>query len=187
MGFFKSLGRIVSGKGAYEPGDFKSSGQQAPTQPTGQFPDGQPNGFPQDFPGQAPQAPGAPQPVQQQGPKVIPVVRIHRVESQVNGQRLDVYGDIKNESPVPVVLDKIIIQGMRRELDRALRPGESHQCLVYSGAPLRSLPNGYADVQFRTENSDYFSARHQIRVQQLPDRTYKITEFLLTMPINDMH
>jgi len=80
-----------------------------------------------------------------------------------------------------------MLLGATRQLDRTLNPGESHQFLLYSGALLTALPNGYADVQYRTMSSDYFSARHQIRAHELSDHTYQITEFLLQMPINDMH
>jgi hypothetical protein len=171
MGFLKSFGRILSGKPAYEPGDFTQADQPQQTQ----LPDGQPV------------APGSPAPSPpSQGPKVVPVVRITRVECPVNGSRMDIYGDIRNESSVPVTLDKVLLQGDRRELDRRLNPGEAHQCLLYSGPLLQNIPNGYADVQFFTADSDYFSARHQIRVQQQPDKTFRITEFLLTMPIHDM-
>jgi hypothetical protein len=86
MGFLKSFGRILSGKPAYEPGDFTQADQPQQTQ----LPDGQPV------------APGSPAPSPpSQGPKVVPVVRITRVECPVNGSRMDIYGDIRNESSVP--------------------------------------------------------------------------------------
>jgi hypothetical protein len=170
MGFFEGFKRVLQGKPVYTPEDVE---QQQGTVPQN---DEQP------LPGVA--APVQPLPV---GPKLIPIVRIGRVEPRVSGQRLDVYADLHNESTEQIFLDKIMLLGVTHQLDRQLSSGESHQFLIYSGPLLVSPPAGYAEIHYRKQaDGDYFACYHQIRVRQEADGTYTITEFLLQGPIKDI-
>src|SRR4051794_36648888 len=117
MGFFS---RFLKGEPIYQPGDIDPRPDVRPQEPQ------------QGQPAPTQQSATAPEPAPA-GHEETPIVRIGRVESSLNGQRLDVYAVIKNESSQPVLLDKIHMFGAKRELDRHLRPGESHQCLIYSG------------------------------------------------------
>jgi len=163
MGFLSGLGKVLKGEPVFDPNQQPADGTQPAPAPIA--------GMSQVVP---------------QMQKVIPVVMIGRIECPVNGQNMDVYGDIHNGSSVPVMLDRVSLLGAVHQLDTTLKPGESRQFLLYRGATLRSQPSGYAEVQYRTEAGDYFSARHTIRVHQGPEG-FIVHELELTMPIHDMH
>lgn len=127
------------------------------------------------------------QPAAQAGGKVIPVVRIRRVECPTEGANMDVYIDIRNESSVRVYVDKIHLLGTARELDANLRPGEVKQFHVYRGPRPQDGNPTEAEVQYRTDSDDYFAARHEVQYHQEPDGMYRVWEFRLITPIKDMH
>lgn len=163
MGFFRSLGKMLTGKPVYSPQD-----QNTPQQ-------GQPG---IDHPVTQPGQPAA---------KVIPVVRMGRIENQVDGPRLAIYTDIRNDSAVPIFLDHVILCGTLQQLDTQLRAGEVRQLLVYSGPLLQNQPSGYVEVHYRTaETADYFVDYHEIHSHQEEDRGFIITELLLRGPVKDL-
>lgn len=175
MGFWSALGNIARGKPVFGPESGQapsSSGQQAPSSSGEQVP------------GTQPVQPGE----QKQGNKIVPIVRMHRVECHNNGPRMDVYVDIKNESPVQVLLDLVRVVGSVRQLDTVLQPGQLKQFLVYSGPRLREAqPSGYTEVQYRNMENDYFVAQHHMRTKPEPDGTFSLYEFELISPIKDIH
>jgi hypothetical protein len=179
MGLF---GRFLKGEPIYQPGDIdgrQDIRQQDPqqTQPTSQ----------PDQPAQAQNqnATPAPAPVSHEE---TPIVRIGRVECNLNGQRFDVYAVIKNESRQPVLLDKIHMFGAKRELDRHLRSGESHQCLIYSGPQLVHEDHDYAEVFYRDDSGgQYFAAKHEVRYRRQSDNSIIVTECLLRGPVHHVH
>ena len=175
MGFFRAFGRVLTGKPVFEPGQSQAGEFKAPE-------------LAELRARQAGVAPGPAAPNQTaQQRRTLPIVRIGRVENHVSGSRLDVYADIRNESPEPVFLDRIALLGSARELDTQLRPGELRQFLVYSGPLLRNQPGGYADMQYRTAvDGDYFSNRHEIRSRLQGANGYFITECLLRGPVRDI-
>lgn len=121
----------------------------------------------------------------QLGGKVVPTVRLTRVECPLHQGQMNVYVDIHNESNVNVYLDKILLLGTKRELDSELRPGQTRQFPVYSGpAPQHSKQND-AEVQYRTDSDDYFAAQHEVRFAQ-QDGGYRVSEFRLITPIKDL-
>lgn len=123
----------------------------------------------------------------QSGGKIVPTVRLTRVECPINGARMDVYVDMHNESAVDVFVDRINLLGTVRQIDSQLRPGESHQFHVYSGALLQNTGYSNAEVQYRTTTGDYFAARHDVRFHQEGDRVFRVSEFRLILPIIDKH
>ncbi len=174
MGFFGSLGKVLSGKPVFEP--KQSQGELKPAELAAL---------------QANQTDTALGPVAQQNQtstrRTPPVVRVGRVENQVSGGRLDVYADIRNESAEPIFLDRILLLGVVRQLDAQLQPGQTQQFVVYSGQLFANEPRGYAEVQYRTAaDGDYFSDRHEIRSRQEGANGYYITECLLRGPVKDV-
>lgn len=132
----------------------------------------------------------SPQPGQQAQPgdKIIPVVSFGRIEVHVDGQRLDVYADARNDSVVPVFIDWVVLCGIKRQLDIQLNAGEVRQLLVYSGQVFANQPSGYAEVQYRTAQAgDYFIDYHEIRSEQEGDIGYRITELLQRGPVKEVH
>jgi hypothetical protein len=119
--------------------------------------------------------------------KVVPVVRITRVESPIQNGRLEVNVDVRNESAVTVRLDKIQLLGTTHDLDYDLRPGEVREVPVYSGPPVRDESNHYAEIQYRTESGDYFAAQHEVRYRREGDGLLHISECRLVTPIKDIY
>lgn len=155
------MGRILAGKPVYTPEDIarqQGTDYQPPVQPVAA-------------------APGVPQHV---GPKVIPQIHCGRIESLHNGNRLDIYVDLQNMSNEPVFIDKLAVLGQHREVDRELRPGERHQVLIYSGAPLTGAPQGYLELQYRKQaDGDYFKSFYQIHFEK-DVHGFEITDFRQT-------
>lgn len=166
MGFFDALGKIIQGKPVFEPTDGAAQNGQNPQTAV---------------PAQ-PQA-GTPTP---QGPKTIPVVQIRRVECIDDGPRMELHVDIHNDSREDVMLDKILLLGTVRELDTTLRPGEARQFMVYKGNRTQNEPRGYAEVQYRKTDGDYFSALHVLRGRKESDGYWDVIEFRLQLPIKDL-
>jgi hypothetical protein len=176
MGFFS---RFLKGEPIYQPGDMNDRKDIRPQDPLpGQTVPGRPLAqTPTPAPDPAPS-----------GHEEPPIVRIGRVECSLNGQRLEVYAVIKNESAQPVLLDKIHMFGAKRELDRHLRPGESHQCLIYSGPQLNHEDADYAEVLYRDDTGgQYFAARHEVRYRHESDGTLLVSECLLRGPLHHIH
>lgn len=119
--------------------------------------------------------------------KVVPTVRLTRVECPIEGARMDVYVDMHNESAVDVFVDRMNLLGTVRQIDSQLRPGQSHQFHVYSGPLLQNTSYNSAEVQYRTTTGDYFAARHDVRFHQEGDRVFRVSEFRLILPIIDKH
>ncbi len=163
MGFFRALGNIVQGKPVFESADGAGQATQNPQAQT------------QPQAGQA-----------SQGPKTIPVVQIRRVECVDKGPQMELQVDIRNDSREDVLLDKIRLLGTVRELDTTLRPGETRQFTVYKGNRTPDEPRGYAEVQYRKMDGDYFSAIHQVRGRKESDGYWDVTEFRLQLPIKDL-
>lgn len=106
------------------------------------------------------------------GPKVIPRVVIEHVESHVNGHHMDCRGVIRNESNAQVFLDKVRLLGTSRELDSAMRPGESREFLLYTGS-IPQQGNMYAcELQYRDATGDYFTGLHNLQFARQSDGTY---------------
>jgi hypothetical protein len=143
---------------------------------------GKPIYGPEDVQPQAGSEPSA-----QPSGKVVPTLRMTRVECPVEGTRMDVYVNIHNESTVEVFVDRMKLLGTVRQIDSQLRPGEARQFHVYSGSVLQNADHNDAEVQYRTTTGDYFAARHNVRFQQEGDHTYRVSEFHLVLPIVDMH
>ena len=161
MGFFGAMGRIIAGKPVYTPEDIPGE---------------------QSVASQAmPQSPAA-----SAGPKMIPQIHLGRVESHLQGGRLDMYGDMENPSTELVFIDKLALLGQHREVDRELRPGERHQVLLYSSAPIVAAPQGYLELQYRKQaDGDYFKAFYQIRFERT-QHGFEITEFRQAGTVKDI-
>lgn len=166
MGFFGAMGKILAGKPVYTPEDIaqqQGAASQSLAPPTSSV-----------------------MPPQSTGPKVIPQLHCGRVESRVEGNRLDIYLDLENASNDEVFVDRLAVLGQHRQVDRELRPGERHQILVYSGGPLTAAPQGYLEVQYRKQvDGDYFKSFYQIRFERHA-HGFEVTEFHPAGPVKDI-
>jgi hypothetical protein len=162
MGFFGALGKILAGKPVYGPENTTTT---AP------------------LPGQAVRQSTTPATPMQ---KVIPVVRVTRAESHINGNRLEVNLEIRNESPVTIWIDKVYLLGTMRDLNDDLSPGGSHEFQIYSGPVLQNDSQKQAEVQYYTDvTRAYFAARHEVLYRQQADGLH-VDQLRLITPIREL-
>lgn len=119
--------------------------------------------------------------------KVIPVVRITRVESPIQNGRLEVNLDFRNESQMTLRLCKFHFLGHAHEIDYDLKPGEVRELPVYSGAPVQNESDHFAQIEYRTEEGDYFAAQHEVRYRREGDGLLHISDCRLITPIKDIY
>jgi hypothetical protein len=98
---------------------------------------------------------------------------------------MDLNLQIRNESPVTVWLDKVFVLGTRCDLNDDLAAGQSYEFHVYSGPAPQNDGLHDAEVQYRTQAGDYFSARHQVMYDRQGDGLH-VKELRLITPIKDM-
>lgn len=111
------------------------------------------------------------------GDKIVPKILVSRCQSQTKADAMEVWAWIKNESAVPVRLEKVVIIGQSRQLGNFLTPGEQEQVMVYSGPRPRIDSYTKADFHYLQLNTnDYFNAEHQVEYDYQPDGTYLISE-----------
>ncbi len=159
MGFLNELGRLVQGKPMYTPEDVKSEEQQFTATTT---------------PGVNPR-------------NVIPVVSLTEADTRPDGNKVDIYGTVKNESSETLRVKAIHLLGMDRKLDIELSPRESNEVLLFNNVPkLRSQPKGQANLDYVTESGNYLQSRHEIRYERENDGDFIITDFVLRLPIKDI-
>jgi hypothetical protein len=117
--------------------------------------------------------------------KIIPVVRVTRVESPIRGNRLEVNIIVRNESKVPVCISRVHLLGVDREIDDDLAPGAAQEYPIYAGQVLHDDSHRDAEIQYRTEDGDYFAARYDVRYHTEKDGLH-IGELQLLLPIRDI-
>jgi len=116
-------------------------------------------------------------PVSNPGASLRPIkVYVEDTDSRLNGNRMETYCRIKNDSDSVVMLDKIRILGGTTEIDETLKPGDAKQVKVYSGQAPTDDNQHDAELQYRTEAGIYYKARHDVRFK--PDGEYFTIERL---------
>lgn len=166
MGFLNGLGRMLQGKPVFE----------------------DPNQVTQAHDSQAisSQA-GDRTPTDSHGNKIIPEIRIAHCRSRINGSSMTTTAWLTNTSSVEIELDKIIVAGVRTELDRRLTAGSGHEVIVYRGPIMMNDHNQRADLQYKTvPGGDYFLARFDIEYDRQPSGTYMLEDFQPQSTIRDI-
>lgn len=121
------------------------------------------------------------------GNKIIPEAEIIGCETHLRGDNCEVWANIKNHSELEIELDRIMVLGHKKELDRRLLPGDEHEFNVFTGALPRNDNSREAELYYKNvKTGDYFCARHIIEYQYESDGTYMIEEMRLLRPIRDV-
>jgi hypothetical protein len=170
MSFFEGFSRFLQGKPVFEDPNASS----APAAPA---------------PANEPSAIAPQEPTLNKGDRhTFPVVQVEDVKSHINGDHLQVYGEIKNEWSEAIVLDKIRLMNMVRELDYDLQPGQEREFLLYDG-PRPTQQFYEAQLDYKTKNEgDYFQAIHDVGFEYDGNsKTYSVDELRLRRPIRDIY
>lgn len=121
------------------------------------------------------------------GNKQIPVVGVTHVKYNMSGPNMDVWATIHNHSERAIELDKMVMLGLKTELDYPLTPGAQREFRVFRG--LRPTHDSYkkAELYYKdTQSGDYFRADHLVGYKYEADKTYSVQELELLTPINDV-
>lgn len=117
----------------------------------------------------------------------FPVVYIKRATTKFGSTDMQVYARIVNTWHEEVMLDKIYILNVKRELDTFLRAGEEREFLVYSG-PKISQQHHDAQLDYKTRGEgDYFQSVHDVTFTYHSDKTYSINEIRFDPPVRDIY
>lgn len=164
-GFFESLGRMVKGEPVFQPGDDGSRQQESAP---------------------APAAAPVVQPSHRTDGKTVPTVTIVRTECDIDDVYMTISAEVKNQSNEPVYVDKVMILGMKRELDRDMNPGEEHEFLIYQGPRPTGTHQTRAELHYRNKAGDYFASIHFVEFRQLQDGMFVVDEVRFIPPIKDV-
>jgi hypothetical protein len=159
MGFFDTLGRLAKGEQPF----------QNPEEHDGSHSEGQGNHA-----------------QTHSGPKHLPEVAIEEFRVHDDGHHMECEASIKNETDKTIELDKVIMLGVKRELDSFLRPHEEREFVIYSGPRPANNYNDDCYLQYKDETGDYFQANHYVELERLQDNTYKIRRIRFIGPIKDI-
>lgn len=168
MGFYDFMRRMVEGQPVFQDDD-SSINNEAPHEP-------------QPQPGVAKNG------ILKGRQETFPFVEVAHLKPHVDGQRLTVYGHIKNEWHDEILLDKIIIFGVKRELDTFLRAHEERDFLLYDG-PLIRHEEHEAHIDYKTRNEgDYFRSVFRVKyAYNANNQTYTVSEMHLHRPVLDIY
>lgn len=118
----------------------------------------------------------------------FPVVYIKHVTTHVNDDSMEIYGQIVNNWPEEIMLDKVRICGAMREIDDFLRGGQEKEFLVYKGQKLKQQYYE-AQLDYKTKREgDYFESIHNVTfLYHSQDGSYTVNEIRLHLPIRDIY
>jgi len=174
MSFFDAIKRLATGQPVFSAESENESKPEAADQdtpkPAASEPSQQQSGTPRD----------------EQGEKILPVVTVKRVECRLDGDRMQCWGVLQNQSLYKMELDKITLLGSRLELDNYLQPNEEREYLLYSGDRPTDENNHDCDLVYINESGDYFNAEHYVHFTLQSDGTYIINRLEFSPPVRDI-
>ena len=97
---------------------------------------------------------------------IAPEVAISRIEPIISssGKNLELWVTLANHSRSDVEVTDIECLGQQRQLNRFLKPGESHDILMFSGAVPRTDADHDSSITFKDRTTGvYYKASHYIR------------------------
>lgn len=112
------------------------------------------------------------------GHKVHPEVRVTRVKTSRNGDKMTTYAWVQNESPYAVVLKKFYVMGQGETMNYQLQSGRGREVCVYNGVIAHHDGEHDAHLDLHIEqNGDYFQQEFHVEFDRQSDGTYLIEEF----------
>ena len=188
MGFWQTIGRIMQGKTAFEaPQAAQSDEWDDDDSPTDDY--AEERAMKQESAAQntaiAPHESGL---YDARGVKHIPVAAVDRVKCHEKGDQMEVWAILENRSDRSIELDKIVVCGVKQEIDYILSPGAQREMLIYRGLKMTHDSYKKAELFYKdTQTGDYFRADHMIEYHyEAAEKHYTIDELKLLMPIRDV-
>lgn len=163
-GFFESLSRMFKGEPLFQDSDTRSQAARAQ---------------------QPPSATSMPRTNRIDG-KIAPLVVISRVESDIDDEYMTLSGEVANHHNEAVFVDKVLILGERRELDREMQPGDEYEFLMYKGKRPENTSQARAELHYRDKNGDYFASIHYVEFKKLQDDMFIVDDIKFLPPVKDI-
>lgn len=181
--FLERMRRLMNGEPIFRPGEDNDDPQHAQDKDDWDT-------SPQVNTPQPGAQPPAPAPVTA-GPRVMPLVTVERVECHPSGSNMEVTAHIKNHAAGDVMVNKIMLLGRTRELDRELHAGEEFEFVnVYNGPRPNNRNYTHCELQYYFQDTNnennYLSAIHNTEYKQEADGTYTITRLRFIPPVKDI-
>lgn len=125
--------------------------------------------------------------IDDKGYKHIPVAAATNVKSTQNGNHIELWVTITNQSDRDLRLDKMTLLGTRFELNYPLSVGAQRVFRVYSGPQMSNDSYKKAELYYQdVQTNDYFRADHLVDYRYESDGTYDVNDFNLILPIRDV-
>ena len=116
--------------------------------------------------------------VDDEGFKIFPKVYIQNVDFHASGNYAELWVDVLNDSPYQIHIDKIRLLGRTTELDFNLEPGRSRNLLAYKGEAITNKPDSRAELWYKIiDNNDFFMNRHTMIYSVDSEGAYSIERF----------
>ena len=111
------------------------------------------------------------------GHKVVPQIRISKVQAARNGGRMQAYAWIQNDSQLELEITHITTMGQKYTVNQRLSTGQGRQVKVYDG-PIGSKEHEEAYVDYKIiQNGDYFQQEFMVELHRQGDGMYLLEEF----------
>ena len=125
--------------------------------------------------------------VDEHGNKIVPEVSFKHFKSHVDGSRVKTWAWAVNDSPFELELVKTELLGHHQAIHRRLKPGESHEVMVYVGQVISHEHDHHAHLYYKIhENDDLFLAEYTIEFHRESNGTFMIEEFHRTYKPRDI-
>jgi len=116
----------------------------------------------------------------------VPVMRITKLDCHIDGQKMDIYAFIHNESAEDVCVAKAILLERNREVNDWVSPGDTKQFHIYSDNAPQDANNHEIDLQYKTRADAWFEARHEIIYRQ-DGGQFMPADSRLLLPIKNLY
>lgn len=162
-GFFKGVGRFLSGQPVFQAGDDTQASSSA--------------------------QPGTPAGMQPAAPPVsvvnepLPFVNIRNWEHDYPGANLQINLTFHNTSQKHLELERIIFLGHETEFEEMLEPGEVRELKAYYGTPLTSSSYNSAEVWYKDEQHRMLRSMFTLEYRVNAQGHYEITRFRFFPPV----
>lgn len=122
------------------------------------------------------------------GQKIVPELEVIDLDDRYDsGDTMELWGTIRNRAAFEVFVDKIVIFGQTRELDRALASGEQYQFKLCQTKRPTSDAYKKAELYYRDNAAgDYFCAEHLIEYGVDSAGRWEVKNLRLMRPIKDV-
>lgn len=111
------------------------------------------------------------------GHKVVPQIRIGKVQAARNGGKMQAHAWIQNDSQLELEITHITTMGQKYTINQRLSTRQGRQIKVYDGPiGIKEHEEAYVDYKI-VQNGDYFQQEFMVELHRQGDGMYLLEEF----------